>query len=147
VADHLRKQIRDDVVATLTGLATTGANVVRAPFYPQGAAAKLPGLAIRSGEEEPTDEGPARFVTRAYQVVIEVAIQATQDLDDQLDAILVEVEQALRTDPSRGGLAIDTIYEATGQPEYDEDQGKPVAFLPITYRILYRVREDDPTLK
>jgi hypothetical protein len=144
VADHLRKQIRDDVVATLTGLATTGSNVVRAPFYPVGSGS-LPGLAVRSGAEEAGDGAPVGFVNRTYQVVVEAAIQATQDLDDQLDAILAEVEPALRADVSRGGLAIDTIYEGTGQPEYDEGQGQPVAFVAITYQVLYRTLDDDPT--
>jgi hypothetical protein len=145
VADHLRKRIRDDVASALTGLATTGANVVRAPFYPQGAAAKLPGLAIRSGEEAvDEDEGVIGQSARTYQVEVEVAIQATQDLDDQLDAILVEVEEALAADHTRGGLAEDTRYVGTGSPEYAPDQQNPVAFVVITFEIDYRVPVGDP---
>ena len=48
---HVRKQIRDNIVTTLTGLATTGSNVYRTRVYPL-AENKLPGLAIYTDTEE-----------------------------------------------------------------------------------------------
>lgn len=52
VSDHalgdkavLRKQIRDNVVTTLTGLSTTGSRVYASRVYPM-AAANLPGLCV-----------------------------------------------------------------------------------------------------
>ncbi|MFW5909193.1 MAG: hypothetical protein ACOCUM_00325 [Thiohalospira sp.] len=145
MADHRRQKIRDDVVATLTGLATTGSNVVKAPFYPVRAAGDLPGLAIRSGEEAVDEEGGILGDSdRTYQVDVEAALQATQDIDDQLDTILVEVEEALAADRTRGGLALDTRYVGTGAPEYQGEQQLPVAFVSITFEIDYRVPEGDP---
>ena len=50
MANHLRRQIRERVATTLTGLSTTGSNVFQSRIYPMESAG-LPGLCVYTQEE------------------------------------------------------------------------------------------------
>ena len=70
---HVRKLIRDDIETTLTGLATTGANVYQTRVYPI-AEDRLPGLAIYTSSET-TDYAtitPPRTQVRVLTVSVDV---------------------------------------------------------------------------
>ena len=106
---HLRKQIRDDVVTTLTGLSTTGSKVYASRVYPM-AAANLPGLCVyaKSEEVETTTITRPRTQVRTLTLSVEGFAVATSGLDNTLDAVSLEMEEALATDPSCSSLAKDT---------------------------------------
>jgi len=93
---HLRKQIRDNVVTALTGLSTTGSRVYASRVYPM-AAAKLPGLCVyaKSEEVETTTTTRPRTQLRTLTLSVEGFAVATSGLDNTLDAISLEVEEAL----------------------------------------------------
>ena len=105
---HLRKQIRDNVVTALTGLSTTGSRVYASRVYPM-AAANLPGLCVyaKSEEVETTTITRPRTQLRTLTLSVEGFAVATSGLDNTLDAISLEVEEALAADPSRSSLAKD----------------------------------------
>ncbi len=92
---HLRKQIRDNVVTALTGLSTTGSRVYASRVYPM-AAAKLPGLCVyaKSEEVETTTTTRPRTQLRTLTLSVEGFAVATSGLDNTLDAISLEVEEA-----------------------------------------------------
>ena len=48
---HIRKEIRDDIITTVTGLDTTGKNVFRSRVHPI-TANKLPAIAVFNKSEE-----------------------------------------------------------------------------------------------
>jgi hypothetical protein len=104
---HVRQQIRDALVAAVTGLATTGARVYRDRAYaiPETA---LPALRVYFWREQATiasavrADGSYRLDRKAYFVVH--AYTAGAGLDDQADAIADEVEVAIAADPFLGGL-------------------------------------------
>ena len=106
---HLRKQIRDNVVTALTGLSTTGNRVYASRVYPM-AAANLPGLCVyaKTEEVETTTITRPRTQFRTLTLSVEGFVVATSGLDNTLDAISLEVEEALAVDPSRSNLAKDT---------------------------------------
>ena len=140
---HVRKQIRDNVVTTLTGLTTTGTNVYRTRIYPL-ASGKLPGLAIYTSSETSSNETVTipRTKSRVVEMVVEGYVSGTTNLDNTLDQIAVEVEEALETDPTRGGLAKDT--ELTGTETELVGEGEKVAgVIRLTFQITYMTREDD----
>jgi hypothetical protein len=140
---HVRKSIRDDIVTTLTGLTTTGSNVYVTRFYPL-ADAKLAGLCIYTNSEaiEHATMSRPRTQLRTLEVSVEAYVKGVSSIDDTLDTIAVEVEEALSTDVTRGGDAKDTkvtAFEAT----YSADGDQPVGVGRFTVEVLYATLEDD----
>lgn len=140
---HVRKQIRDNVVTTLTGLTTTGANVYRTRIYPL-ASGKLPGIAVYTSSETSLYEtlNRPRTRSRTLELMVEGYASGTVNLDNTLDQIAVEVEEAMETDPTRNGLAKDTQLTSTEIELVGE--GESVAgVIKMTFEILYFTLEDD----
>jgi hypothetical protein len=119
---HLRKQIRDNIKTTLTGLNSTSSNVFLGRVHPVGED-KLPCLFIYTDEEEsgPTTMGARRY-ERTVTVSIDAIVQANSGYDDELDQIALEVEEALQADVERNNLATDTRVVAW-KTDYS-DEGK-----------------------
>lgn len=140
---HVRKLIRDEVVTTLTGLATTGSNIYRSRVYPL-AANKLPGITIytKSDASEYATNVRPRTILRTLTIVVEAYVQALSDYDSQLDTIAVEIEEALAADVTRGGYAKDTRIVAF-DAEYSGDGDLPVASAVFTIEVLYSTLEND----
>ena len=139
---HVRKQIRDNIVTTLTGLATTGSNVYRTRVYPL-ADNKLPGLAIYTDTEEieTVSITPPRTQMRALTVKVEAFVKSVSNFDDSLDTISEEIEQALAADVTRGGLAKDTTV-TTFEAEFSGEGDQPVAVGRLTIRVDYATLEN-----
>jgi hypothetical protein len=145
MADHLRKQIRDKVTTTLTGLTTTGTNVFQSRKYPQGVD-NLPGLLIYTVLESSGVEsiGPAGTLTRYLDLVIEAQASAISGLDNTLDLICKEVEAAICADPLLNGLSKD-LYLASTEIDFDVIGEKPVGIARLTFRIEYATPRNNPT--
>lgn len=140
---HVRKQIRDSVVTAVTGLTTTGANVYRTRVYPL-ASGKLPGLAVYTNAETSTNETVTipRTKSRLLEMVVEGYVSGTTNLDNTLDTIAVEVEEALTADVTRGGLAKDTQLTATDIELVGEGE-KVAGVIRMTFEIMYSTLEND----
>lgn len=104
MADSIRRQIRLAAAAALAGLATTGTRVYASRVYPMDEA-DLPGLCVYLNDEtiEPADLD--KLTARNPELVVEGYVKRATAADDQIDAILQEVEVALAVDPTFGGLA------------------------------------------
>lgn len=143
---HVRKQIRDNIVTTLTGLATTGSKVYKTRVYPL-AEGKLPGLCVYTGSEtlEASTLTRPRTKTRNLEVFVECYASGVSNVDDALDDICVEVEEALAVDVTRGGKAKDTVVTAA-EMEFSGDGEKPVGVARLTVSVLYMTKENDVEL-
>lgn len=144
MADHVRKRIRDAVESTLTGLTTTGSNVFVSRVY-EVEAAKLPCLVITTPSEAINLEGgtleaPGRDLT----VEVKGHAKATTALDDTLDQIAKEVETAMRTDITLGGLS-HGLDLTSMDSDLTSDGDKPHGTVTLTYLIQYRTPFGDPT--
>ena len=140
---HVRQQIRDDIVTTLTGLTTTGSNVFRSRIFPLEQT-KLPALCIYSKSEasEYDTIGLPRSVNRVLDVAVEAYVKGVSNYDNTLDTIAVEVEEAIAADVTLGGLAKDaqiTAFEA----DFAGDGEQPVAVGRFTVTVEYRTVEND----
>ena len=140
---HVRKQIRDAVVTALTGLTTTGSNVFRSRIYPLEKT-KLPALCIFTRSE--TTEFDTMTISRSTQrnldIAVEAYVSATANYDNTLDTIAVQVEEAIASDVTLGGLAKDaqvTAFEA----DFSGDGEQPVAVGRFTVAVQYRTAEND----
>lgn len=143
---HVRQQIRDEIVTTLTGLGTTGSRVYRSRVYPV-ADNKLPGLLIYTSTEdiETVTITPPRTQMRALTLTVEAYVKGVSNFDNQVDTIAEEVEAALAQDVTRGGLAKDTTI--TGfEVEFNGDGDQPVAVGRLSVRIDYATLEDDASV-
>jgi len=140
---HVRQQIRDDIVTTLTGLTTTGSNVFRSRIFPLEQT-NLPALCIytKSEASEYDTIGLPRSVNRILDVAVEAYVKGVSNYDNTLDTIAVEVEEAIAADVTLGGVAKDaqiTAFEA----DFAGDGEQPVAVGRFTVTVEYRTVEND----
>ncbi len=138
---HVRQQIRDNIVTTLTGLTTTGARIYRTRVYPI-AEDKLPGLLIYTDAEEveTVTITPPRTQMRSLEIKVEAYVKGVSNFDNQIDTITAEIEDALSADVTRGALAKDTTI--TGfEADFNGDGDQPVAMGRVTVRVDYMTVE------
>ncbi|OUW83685.1 MAG: hypothetical protein CBD78_00025 [Candidatus Thioglobus sp. TMED218] len=140
---HVRKQIRDNVVTTLTGLSTTGTNVFRSRVYPI-AENKLPGILIFTDSEEIEfgTIGSDRSQIRSLTISVQGYVKSASNYDDTLDQICVEVEEALHNDITRGGLAKDTQV-INFDAEFTDDGDQPVVVGTLETLVTYVTNESN----
>ena len=133
---HIRKTIREHIGTALTGLSTTGGSVYQSRVFPINAS-KLPALLVFTKDEEiiETSLKKPRSQHRQLQVIIEAHIKGTADIDDTIDTISEEVEEAMVSDVTRGGHAKDTRLQST-EIEFEEATSK-VGLCRFTYVIDY----------
>ena len=140
---HVRQQIRDDIVTTLTGLTTTGSNVFRSRIFPLEET-NLPALCIytKSETSEYDTIGLPRSVNRVLDVAVEAYVKGVSNYDNTLDTIAVQMEEAIAADITLGNLAKDaqiTAFEA----DFAGDGEQPVAVGRFTVTVEYRTVEND----
>jgi len=140
---HVRNQIRNNIVTTLTGLATTGSNVYPTRVYPL-ADSKLPGLAVFTDSEEIelSTITPPRTQLRTLTVRIEAFVKGVSNFDADIDTISEEVEEALAVDITRGGLAKDTRVTAF-EADFSGDGDQPVGVARFSVLVDYATLENN----
>lgn len=134
---HARKSIRDGLVTALTGLATTGSRVYRTRLYPL-ANGKLPGLAIYTNSEETsylTMRQP-RTLEKKLMIDVEIYVKGTTNYDDSLDQIALEIEAAIYTDVTLGGLARDTVIRSF-KADFNGDGDQPICAGIMSIEVTY----------
>lgn len=141
---HVRTQIRTAVKNRLLGLYTTGQNVHMMRVY---SVEDIPALLIYVNSEiSELDNKKGRPVDlrRTMDLTIEgLAGTAEQTLNDTLDRISSEVETAMMSDLTFGGLAQRSRLTGTEfgfTPEGEKQHG----MVRLTYRVEYRTPENDP---
>ena len=139
---HVRKAIREHVVTTITSLSTTGSNVYETRYFPLQTG-NLPALIVYTLDETVEDYTlgqNTRTQFRALNLIIEAHCRGTANIDDTLDTIAEEVEEAMVTDITRGGNAQDTKLVAT-EVDFDTASQK-TGLMRLTYLISYNTVEN-----
>ena len=139
---HVRKAIREHVVTTVTSLSTTGSNVYETRYFPLQTG-NLPALIVYTLDETIEDYTigqNTRTQFRALNLIIEAHCRGTANIDDTLDTIAEEVEEAMVTDISRGGNAKDTKLVST-EVDFDTASQK-TGLMRLTYLISYSTVEN-----
>lgn len=144
---HVRTQIRNAVAAQLAGLASTGARVfVNRLRLLQ--ASELPALIIRTDDESISPDGihyPA-LQDRRIALTIEGVAAATSALDDTLDQIALEVEQAMSASAAAvelNGLAHSSRLESIAI-DLDAEAERPTGRVLLRYEINTFTTENAP---
>jgi hypothetical protein len=138
---HLRKQIRDAVVTTLTGLSTTASRVYSGRATPLAVDAS-PSLLIDVGAEQIVTSSMGagarnRLLERTLEIEVRAMVKAVSGYLDTLDAIVLEVEQALAAEQSLDGLAKSVQPAGYDAPEIDGQGEKTVAELTLRFNVTY----------
>ena len=129
---HARTQLREQVAALVTGLATTGARVYQSRMRP---ADGLPCLLVTTNEEDITPGSIGGLYQRRLVLQVRGFAKGSTTLDDTLDQIALEVETALAA--SRAEL--DRI-----EIDFDDELEQPVGSVTLTYQITYFTAASDP---
>jgi hypothetical protein len=140
---HLRQLIRSNIVTAVTGLSATASRVYQTRIYPLEQS-KLPGLCVytRSESTEYVTIGLPRRQERTLEVVVEIYASALSGLDNTLDNISAQIEEALATDITRGGYAKDTKVIAF-EADFDGSGEQPVGVGRLTVQVTYSNRENE----
>lgn len=139
---HVRQQIREYVVAELTGLATTGTKVYPSRVLPVPNEL-MPCLCVYLGKESGSENDvPLNCSGRTLEVVIDAYVSG-QDADDTLNEISAEIETALFAVPAMGGLTRG-IYFRSMATVYPADAAKPFGIQRNIFAVEYVIEDGDP---
>lgn len=140
---HVRQAIRERVASRVTGLASVGSNVFQTRIHTL-ANNNLPCILIYSQNEtsEPNQMGVNRILDRTLSINVEIYVKATADIDDKIDAICVNVEEAIAGDITVNNLAKDITLSSTSINFIGEGD-QPLGVASLTYDVMYQVRESD----
>lgn len=140
---HVRQQIRDAVVVAVTNLTTTGSNVFRSRVFPLESA-KLPALAVYTKSESIEYETMnfPRSTNRTLNLGVEAFVKSSNNFDNLLDNIAVEVEEALTTNATLQNLVKDTRI-ASFEADYSGDGETTIGIGRFDVVLEYRTLEND----
>ena len=141
---HARDQIRDAVLAAVTGLTTTKKNAFASRVHPVNDN-ELPCVLVFTREEtsEPITMAQPRTMQSTLTVMVEGYVKLTTGYDDKLDKISVEVIKAIYNSTSLRAVVRDIFLSNTAITLVG-DVEKPVAVVSMSFQAEYQTKENDP---
>ncbi|WP_114393237.1 hypothetical protein [Oleisolibacter albus] len=142
---HVRQQIRDRLVADLTGLPTSGNRIYPAKRTPwDHTAGQLPGIALYTDTETAVPADKAGRHLRTLTLVVECAARGDdRGAEDSLDTLCAEVEAAIAAIGGLDGLVQQVSLVRTAPPPEDVDIGDATAAKRLEYSVRYATSETD----
>jgi hypothetical protein len=134
---HVRKQIRDKVADLLkANVGLVKRRVYTTRVHPLNDT-NLPAISVYTGTE--TSQRLQAGVTdmiRELSLEIDCYVRETSSFDDDVDAIAVQVEEAMATKFTLDGLAKFTVLTST-QIQFDGDADQILGVAKLTYSVQY----------
>lgn len=138
---HVRKQIRDQFVTLLTaGVSLVSSRVYATRVYPL-TQAKLPAITVTIGSESSglmtmgATMG-SKSLDRTVEIAVSVYENATASLDSAIDAIAVQIEEAIGADFTLGGIAKESVLTSTSI-DFSGETEQPVGIATLTFSVRY----------
>lgn len=138
---HVRKQIRDQFVTLLTaGVSLVSSRVYATRVYPL-TQAKLPAITVTIGSESSglmtmgATMG-SKSLDRTVDISVSVYENATASLDSAIDAIAVQIEEAIGADFTLGGIAKESVLTSTSI-DFSGETEQPVGIATLTFSVRY----------
>ena len=140
---HVRQQIRNQIGTTLTnGVPLVSQRVYKSRVYPL-TSAKLPAITVLTGSET---SGlmvmGAKTLDRTVSIFVDCYVSVNDTFDDDVDAIAVQVEEAIAADFNVGGLAKTAVLQST-EIDFSGDGESPVGVARLTYDVRYVTNIED----
>lgn len=138
---HERQAIRDAVVTLLTGTAPNFATSAEQRIFKTRLApvraSELPAISVYCDNETVTDnQSSPRELTRTMTVAIDGWARATENVDDALDDLALEIETAMDSSTE----LLDTAYSAvltTTEVGIKLDGDRPMGCVHLEYTVVY----------
>ena len=138
---HVRKQIRDKFVTILTaGVSLVSKRVYATRVYSL-TQAKLPAITISSGAESSSlmtigATMSAKSLNRTLEITVSIYENANASLDSLIDAIAVQIEEAIGADFTLSGIAKQSVLTSTNI-EFSGETEQPVGIATLTFSVQY----------
>lgn len=138
---HVRQQIRDQFVTVLkAGVSLVSRRVYATRVYPL-TQAKLPAITVTLSSESSElmvmgATMASKSLDRTVDVVVSIYENATASIDSALDAIAVQVEEAIGADYTFGGLAKHSVLTSTSI-DFSGETEQPVGIATLTFSVRY----------
>lgn len=135
---HVRRQIRDKMVDVLkAGVSLVNRRVYASRIYSL-TQDKLPALVVTTVSEssELMNMGSTKNLDRSVSISVDVYVRATETFDDDLDAICVQVEEAIGGNFYLDGLSKNTVLTST-EVEFSGEAEQPAGVARLTYDVRY----------
>lgn len=144
VPKHPRAAIREAVVALLRGTTLACDRVFANREKPIDATTPLPVLLIYTPDEKrgeiQNEAGGPKLISRVLTLEVQVLSQAHGPFQDLIDDVALQVENAIGSDPTLGGLADDITYLDTSLHPVEE-MGRALIGAAIHYEVEYTTDE------
>jgi hypothetical protein len=140
---HVRKQIRDRIAALLdSGVALVEGRVYNSRVYAL-TQSKLPAITVYIGSEDSSlVTVGSKTLMRTVSVSVDIYENATASLDDNLDALAVQVEESIAADFQLNGLAKDAVLVST-EIDFSGESEQPVGVARLTFNVRYVTSVED----
>lgn len=137
VAVHQRKTIRDGIAAALVAAGTSAGDRVYPTRVVPWKRLELPAVSVYVLSESSDDGQTApREYKRKAQISVEAAVKPGGSVDDALDQLALEIEEAMSSDVTFGGKCVDCTLTTT-ELEVMEKGDELVGFLQQVYAVTY----------
>ena len=137
---HQRKTIRDQVITYLTGLTTTGSNIFNSRVYPNEQS-KLPLLNVYTLSESSELDAIGRLL-RSVDLVVEGFASANSSIENTLDTISKEVEEALAVDRTLNSTCKNHFISST-EVTLANEGSLPIGVVRMVFTVQYRTTQSD----
>ena len=134
---HVRKQIRDRVASTLkSNVSLVQRRVYTTRVHPLNDT-NLPAISVYTGSEasERMNAGETDMI-RELSLDVDIYVRETSKFDDDVDAIAVQVEEAMANDFTINGLAKFSTLTST-EIQFDGDADQILGVAKLTYSVRY----------
>lgn len=141
---HQRQIIREAVKNALLNQTDAQARVYESRMAPHKKLG-LPAIVVYTLSESVADNSKTtapRILERRLQLAIEVAVKATDNLDDVLDGLAEQIERAMHRDPTFANKASDVILAST-EMELFEEQSERIGAMKLVYDVTYFTNAPD----
>ena len=134
---HVRKSIRDRIISVLSsGVSLVSTRVFGSRVYAI-TDAELPALTVYTGSESSDRLSMGvSDLNREMTVEVDAYVKATDTFDDSVDAIAVQIEEAIAGDFTVNGLAKSATLIST-EINFSGEAEQPVGIAKFTFAVRY----------
>ncbi|MDX1901887.1 MAG: hypothetical protein SFW66_07795 [Gammaproteobacteria bacterium] len=146
---HVRTKIRQAIVTALAGLTTTEDRIFDTQIYPLERA-QLPAITVAVEKDNVLSDWSTMLesgvLAQTYEmpVMIRGYAKATETVQDVLDAIALEVIEALKADRTLGGLSKDIRIDDVPEITVSGTGEQPIGMITLGCMVLYRIADNAP---
>ena len=140
---HVRQQIRERIVSVLTTNVTLVSNRVYGSRVYSFSEADLPAITVYAGSETSGLQTVGlKTSQRIVSIQVDAYVRATSDFDDDVDAIAVQIEEAIANDFTVNGLAKTAVLSST-EMNFSGEAEQPIGSARLTFDVRYDTAIND----